>query len=159
MVGAVRGVRGVPVGVARLAVVVVVVVAALVARRGVHVGHHELGAVLGRLPVERRGAARRVLGAGRLVQLLPRLPVVAVEAAARLRRRRVQRAHGVAVRRHVVPVALAVVVLPANVGLNLLPMLFYIRFRLVLYKNHLIIRIVLRDLELRYYLSRFSLYL
>lgn len=103
----------VPVGVAGLAVVVVVVVAALVARRrGVHVGHHQLGAVLGRLAVVR--AAVRVLGAGRLVQLLPRLPVVAVEAAARLRRGRVQRAHRVAVRRHVVPVPLAVVVLPAN---------------------------------------------
>lgn len=61
-----RAVRGVPVGVAGLAMVMVVMVAALVARvvRRVYVRHHQLGAVLGRLALM---AAVRVLGPGRLV--------------------------------------------------------------------------------------------
>lgn len=72
----------VPVRVAGFAVVVMVVVAALVARVwcGVHVGDHQLGAVLGGLAIVRPTGA--VLGPGSLVELFPSLAVVPVEAAA-----------------------------------------------------------------------------
>lgn len=91
MVGSMR----LPFRVPLFAVVMVVVVAALVTRvrRGVDVGDDELGAVLGRLAV----VPAAVLAAGCLVQLLPRLPVVAVQAAPRLRGRRVKRGDRVAV--------------------------------------------------------------
>lgn len=93
MVGSMR----LPVRVPLVAVVVVMMMAAFVARvrRGVHVGHDQLRAVLGRFPVVPPVA---VLGASGLVKLLPRLPVVAVQSAAGLRRGGVEGGDGVAVR-------------------------------------------------------------
>lgn len=88
--------RPVPVSVPRLAVVVVMVMPPLVSAvvRRVSLGDDELRAVLGSLALV---AAMSWPRSRRLVKLLPRLSVVAVQATSRLRRGRIERGHGVAV--------------------------------------------------------------
>lgn len=108
---------------ARLVVVMMVMVALLLGRLGA-VGHDQLGAVAVLLGVPVRllrilatggSSGRPRLAGRRLVQVLPRLPVVAVQAVARLRARGVEGGDGVAVGRGAVPVMLGAAV-PAKNG-------------------------------------------